>query len=84
MLTAVNCWLVPTVTVSDAVPATAVPPVGFVYSAVIVSVPFDTAVASPACVIVAICGLLELHATWLVRFTVAPDVVVPIAMNCVV
>ena len=28
--------------------------------------------------------LLELHATWLVMFTVAPDDVVPIARNCAV
>jgi hypothetical protein len=79
----VNCWLVPTVTVIDAVPVTTVP--AFEYSAVIVTAPFVTAVASPvAALIVAIDGLLELHATWPVRFTVAPDEVVPIARNCVV
>jgi hypothetical protein len=33
---------------------------------------------------VAICVLLELQATWLVRFTVAPDEVVPMAMNWLV
>jgi hypothetical protein len=30
---------------------------------------------------VAICTLLDVHATAFVRFTVAPDEVVPIAMN---
>jgi hypothetical protein len=33
---------------------------------------------------VAIPMLLEVHATWLVRFTVAPDDVVPMARNCAV
>jgi len=53
--------------------------------AVIVALPLPTAVASPVVVpIVAICVLLELQATWLVRFTVAPDEVVPMARNWVV
>ena len=33
---------------------------------------------------VAICVLLELQATWLLRFTVAPDEVVPMARNWLV
>jgi len=50
-----------------------------------VAVPWPTAVASPvAAPMVAICTLLELHATWLVRFTVAPDEVVPTARNWLV
>ena len=50
-----------------------------------VTVPWVSAVASPVDPpIVAICVLLVDHATWLVRFTVAPVDVVPIAMNCVV
>jgi hypothetical protein len=36
---AVYCWLVPLLTVKFPVPATTVPPVGFVYRAVIVAVP---------------------------------------------
>jgi hypothetical protein len=50
--------------------------------AVTVELPLPTAVASPVVAfIVAICVLLELHATWFVRFTVAPEDVVPMAMN---
>src|SRR5580692_56716 len=50
-----------------------------------VTVPCVSAVASPVDPpIVAICVLLVDHATWLVRFTVAPVDVVPIARNCVV
>jgi hypothetical protein len=42
-------------------------------------------VASPvAAPIVAICVLLELQITLLVRFAVAPDEVVPMAMNWLV
>src|SRR5258708_7905203 len=83
MVREVNCWVVPTVTVNNAVPVITVP--AFEYRAVIVTVPFVTAVASPfAAPIVAIDGLLELQATWAVRLTVAPDEVVPIARNCVV
>jgi hypothetical protein len=53
--------------------------------AVIVVLPLAIPVASPvAAPIVAICVLLELQATWLVRFTVAPEEVVPMAMNWVV
>jgi hypothetical protein len=47
-----------------------------------VAVPWPTAVATPvAAPMVAIAVLLELHATWLVRFTVAPDEVDPTARN---
>jgi hypothetical protein len=50
-----------------------------------VTVPCVSAVASPVDPpIVAICVLLVDQATWLVRFTVAPVDVVPIAINCVV
>ena len=50
-----------------------------------VTVPWVSAVANPVDPpIVAICVLLVDHATWLVRFTVAPVDVVPIARNCVV
>ena len=50
-----------------------------------VTVPSVSAVASPVDPpIVAICVLLEDQATWLVRLTVAPVDVVPIARNCVV
>src|SRR5437868_10276682 len=50
-----------------------------------VSVPLFTAVARPVVeAMVAICGLLELHATWLVRFTVPPEAVVPMAINWLV
>jgi hypothetical protein len=50
-----------------------------------VTVPWVSAVANPVDPpIVAICVLLVDQATWLVRFTVAPVDVVPIAMNCVV
>ena len=51
----------------------------------IVTVPCASAVAKPVEEpMVAICGLLDVHATWLVKFSVAPEDVVPIAMNCVV
>jgi hypothetical protein len=50
-----------------------------------VTVPWVSAVASPEeAPIVAICVLLVDHATWLVRFTVAPVDVVPMARNWVV
>ena len=53
--------------------------------AVMVVLPLPTPVAKPVvALMVAICGLLELQATWLLRFTVAPDEVVPMAMNWVV
>jgi hypothetical protein len=63
--------------------------------AVIVVVPWFTAVASPsvnavqgeaepAVQTVAICVLLEIQMAWLVRFSVAPDEVVPSAMNWLV
>jgi hypothetical protein len=74
---------VPPITVKVAVPVATVLS-GFVAMAVIVVVPWPTAVASPPTLIVATCALLEFHATWLVRFSVAPDEVVPIAMNWLV
>jgi hypothetical protein len=50
--------------------------------AVMVAVPGTTAVASPVEeLMLAIPVLLELHATWLVTFSAAPDEVVPMAMN---
>jgi hypothetical protein len=52
--------------------------------AVMVVVPLLTAVASPPAEMVATWVLLELQATVLVRSSVAPDVVVPMAMNWVV
>ncbi len=53
--------------------------------AVMVSVPWPTAVARPVVApTVAICVLLELQATWLLRLTVAPDEVDPMAMNWLV
>jgi hypothetical protein len=53
--------------------------------AVIVEVPLPTAVAIPVMApIVPICVLLELQATWFVRFTVAPDDVDPMARNWLV
>lgn len=53
--------------------------------AVMVAVPLPTPVASPVlALMVAICEVLEVHATWLVRFTVAPEEVVPMARNWVV
>jgi hypothetical protein len=53
--------------------------------AVMVTVPWPTAVARPVFApMVAICTLLEDHATALVRSTVAPVEVVPIAMNWLV
>ena len=51
----------------------------------IVTMPWVNAVAKPVFApIVAICVLLEDQETWLVRFSVAPVDVVPIAMNWVV
>ena len=52
--------------------------------AVMVAVPGPTAVASPEVLIVATWTLLELQETWLLRFSVAPDEVVPVATNWVV
>jgi hypothetical protein len=49
-----------------------------------VAVPGPTAVASPELLMVATWTLLELQETWLVTFSVAPDEVVPVAMNWVV
>ena len=81
--------------VNVATPVTTVPS-GFLTSAVMATVPGLTAEASPvAGFTVAIAALLEPQtaglivaaptvALTLVRFTVAPDDVVPIAMNCAV
>jgi hypothetical protein len=81
----------PLVTVKVAVPATTVSETEFVYRAVIVTVPWPIAVACPGTVptfsglpIVAIVVLLELQVDWPVRLTVAPDAVVPMAMNWLV
>jgi hypothetical protein len=53
--------------------------------AVMVVLPLPTPVASPVVApMVAIWGLLEVQATWLLRFTVAPDEVVPMARNWLV
>jgi hypothetical protein len=52
--------------------------------AVMVLVPLPTAVARPPGAIVATWALLEPQATWLVRSSVAPEEVVPIAMNWLV
>jgi hypothetical protein len=75
--------LPPVVTVRLAVPVATVLS-AFVKRAVMVAVPGTTAVASPDAVMVATWGLLELQTTWLDTFTVAPDEVVPVAMNWVV
>jgi hypothetical protein len=81
----------PLVIVNSAVPATTVWEAGFVYSAVIVTVPLLIAEASPGTVptfsglpTVAIVVLLELHVDTPVRLRVEPDEVVPMAMNWLV
>jgi hypothetical protein len=80
MVIAVNGSDVPPVTVKVAVPVTTVLS-GLVAMAVMVVVPWLTPVASPPTLIVATCALLELQVTEPVRFSVAPEEVVPIAMN---
>src|ERR1022692_1979964 len=52
--------------------------------AVMVVVPFPWAVASPPALIVATCALLEDQAAWVVMFSVAPQLVVPIAIKWLV
>jgi hypothetical protein len=92
MDSAVTAWAPPPlVTVKVAVPATTVRETGLVYRAVTVTDPWLTAVASPGTVpvfsglpTVAICTLLELQVDWPVRLRVAPDEVVPMAMNWLV
>jgi hypothetical protein len=75
---------VPPITVKVAVPVTTVLS-GFVAMAVMAVVPWLSPVASPVVgLIVATATSLELQATWVVRFSVAPDEVVPIAMNWLV
>jgi hypothetical protein len=51
--------------------------------AVIVVEPWATPVTRPGVVALSVATevLLELHTTWPVRFSVAPDAVVPMAMN---
>src|ERR1700733_6327838 len=80
MLIAVNGSDVPPVTVKVAVPVTTVLS-GLVAMAVIVVVPWLNPLASPLELIVAMEALLELHRTWPVRSSVAPDEVVPMARN---
>jgi hypothetical protein len=74
---------VPPITVKVAVPVTT-ELFGLVRMAVIVVVPLPTPVARPPALIVAICVLLELQATCPVKFSVAPDEAVPMAMNWLV
>jgi hypothetical protein len=52
--------------------------------AVMVVVPWLRPVARPVELIFAICVLLELQTTWAVTSSVAPDDVVPMAMNWLV
>ena len=73
----------PPCTVKVAVPVTTVLLL-LVAMAVMVLVPTLTAVARPPGVMVATSALLEPQVTWLVRSSVAPDEVVPIAMNWLV
>ena len=78
----VYCSAAPADTVRVATPVTTVPVVASLYSAVIVVVPAPTAVAKPVVApIVATVRVLELQVTALVRYSVAPVDVVPIAMN---
>jgi len=71
--------------VKVATPVTTDPVVVFVYRAVIVVLPALTAVAIPLVApMVATAVLLELQVTALVRYSVAPEDVVPIAINWVV
>jgi hypothetical protein len=81
----------PLTTVKSAVPVATVLAAMLVYSAVIVTVPLPTAVASPGTVpaiaalpIVAICVLLDVHVDKLVRSSVAPVESVPMTMNWLV
>ena len=79
-------------TVRVAAPVTTVPS-GFLAMAVIAVAPYATAVATPVVALIeATEGTLELHvaawivdvpivAVWLVRFTVVPVAVVPMAMS---
>jgi hypothetical protein len=69
--------------VKVAVPVTTVL-LELVAMAVMVVVPFPWAVASPPALIMATCALLEDQAAWLVMFSVAPELVVPIAINWLV
>jgi hypothetical protein len=92
MDSAVTAWAPPPlVTVKVAEPATTVRETELVYRAVTVTDPWLTAVANPGTVpvfsglpTVAICTLLELQVDWLERSRVAPDEVVPMAMNWLV
>ena len=80
---AVNGSGVPPITVNVAVPVATVPS-ELVAMAVMVEAPWLTPVASPEVLMVAICVLLELQVTLLLKSSVAPEEVVPIAMNWLV
>jgi len=80
MVSAVIAPVLPPVTVKLAVAVTTVPFV-LVAMAEMVTVPWLTAVASPPEAMVAICVLLEPQMAWLVRSSVAPEDVVPMARN---
>ena len=73
----------PPVTVKVAVAVTTVPP-ELLTMAVMVVVPWLRPVARPVELIFAICVLLELQTAWAVTSSVAPDEVVPMAMNWLV
>jgi len=89
---AVTAWTPPPLTtVKSAVPVATVLLVALVYSAVIVTTPLLTAVASPGTVpvvaavpMLAICALLDVHATKPVRSSVLPAESVPMQMNWLV
>ena len=83
MASAVSGSAVPPVTVKVAVAVTTLES-GFAAMAVTVVVPLLTAVASPPAVMVATWVLLELQVTVLVKSSVAPEVVVPMAINWLV
>lgn len=75
----------PPVTVNVPVPVTIDPLVVFVYEAVMVAVPGPTAVAIPVLApMVATVVLLDVQVTEVVRTSVAPAEVVPIAENVTV
>jgi hypothetical protein len=73
----------PPITVKVAVPVTTVPP-ELLTMAVMVVVPWLRPVARPVELILAICVLLELQMAWAVTSSVAPEDVVPMAMNWLV
>ena len=92
---AVNCWLAPAVMLgltgvtaidcrvtAAALTVSAVEPVTPLSDAVMVDVPADTPVASPAVLIVATDAVADAQVTWLVRFCVELSENVPVAVNC--